>query len=336
MAHSLWDITESGQAEEKAPRAVTACRAVSKAVAEYGVATGTPPNLFPMGLELVDKVLGGLSPRMLTVVSARTGVGKSSLALNCAFSAARQGTKAGIVFVEDPIEMVGTRIAARLSGVNDVKIRTGRMSEEERAKVLDVVEEVADLPLYVVDAVSASIDAVISAAHDLVTQGCKVIYIDYLQAIYVPEVHGIFEATRVKLDKFNDFMKMGEFCLVAVSMMNRPIKGKEDAPATRYDNKGSGDIENGAKLLVVAERQGELVSVRIEKNNFGPEGDSMLFRRGDDGQLYPTRTTIREDNSDRPRQESRPRSDGRQGKTAAVEGSRSQQAEWWAENQGRC
>lgn len=283
----LWDLADDSGSPLSNITPLDACELVSKAIASYGVATQTPPELYPLGLSIVDRNLGGVSPRLFVTIAAGTGIGKSSVMLSCAYRSAKQGCPVGIVSLEDPAEMIGARLVAKLTGINDLDIRRNILSDRDRSRILDVTVELAGLPLYTVEVLGAGLDETAAAVESLAIKGCKVIFVDYLQLVWAEGYSDARAAMKRTLGTLQGLAKKYAFALVGVSQVRRPSEGKEAAAPTRFMLKESGDLENSSKLLLVIWRDAQdITHVKIEKSNCGGEGLKQMFKRGPDGQLH--------------------------------------------------
>ena len=104
------------------------------------------------GLTDLDDLLGGFHRSDLIILAARPGGGKSSLAANIAFSAAKRyraevdesgtarvvdGAVVGFFSLEMSSEQLATRILAEASGVSSDRIRKGELSNEEFQRVVE-------------------------------------------------------------------------------------------------------------------------------------------------------------------------------------------------------
>lgn len=320
----MWDFTEE-TGEEPVVKMLNAAETITKAITSYGVATGDKPELFPLGLPIVDKHLGGLSPRLFATIAAATGIGKSSVMLACAYNAAKKGCKVGIVSMEDPIEMIGARLAAKITRINDRDIRKGELNAQDRERIFDATVEVSDLPLHVVEVLGNSLAETAAAVRRLAVEGCKVIFVDYIQLVWVEGVSDSRHAMKRALATLHGLAKEYGFALVGVSQVRRPSEGREEKAPTRYMLKESGDLENSSKLLIVIWKEGDVTHVKIEKSNVGCEGFQESYRRGPDGQLH---SIIRD--SDRSGEASRSgRARHQNTKAASVRSSRAEELDAW-------
>ena len=147
----------------------------------------------------LDRKLGGLHPSDLIVLAGRPSMGKTALATNIAFYAARNyrpaaatdshkpaedGAVVGFFSLEMSAEQLATRILAEESGVSSDRIRRGDVSHEDFDKFVQASQQLAALKLFIDDTPALSVAAVRTRARRLKRQqGLGLIVIDYLQLL---------------------------------------------------------------------------------------------------------------------------------------------------------
>jgi len=134
--------------------------ALSQAVhlAEQALARGGHISGVPSGFTDLDSLLGGLHASDLIIVAGRPGMGKTALATNMAFHAARlwakdkadqAETKRGAPVLLFSLEMAASQLSARiLSEQTEVemrKIRTGRFTDSEWDRFVHTAQVLGDL-----------------------------------------------------------------------------------------------------------------------------------------------------------------------------------------------
>ena len=124
----------------------------------------------PSGLTDLDDRLGGLHKSDLVIIAGRPSMGKTALATNIAFNAAKKiqedGRKSSIAFfsLEMSSEQLSTRILAEQSRIKSNDIRRGRISEEQFDKFIETSKNISELPLYIDETPAISIAALSNRA----------------------------------------------------------------------------------------------------------------------------------------------------------------------------
>ena len=124
----------------------------------------------PTGLRDLDDRLGGLHNSDLIIIAGRPSMGKTALATNIAFNAAKvlqeRGKKSSIAFfsLEMSSEQLSTRILAEQSRIKSNDIRRGKISDDQFDKFLETSKNISELPLYIDETPAITIAAVSNRA----------------------------------------------------------------------------------------------------------------------------------------------------------------------------
>ena len=270
----LYDLASTGQAEGGfRPFETALTRAINNAEAAFkrdgrtvGVATGF--------IDL-DKKLGGLHPSDLVILAGRPGMGKTSLATNIAFNAAKayvegigpngrkiaeDGAVIGFFSLEMSAEQLATRILAEESGVSSDRIRRGDVRKDDFDRFVSVSQQLASLPLYIDDTPALSVAALRTRARRLKRQqGLGLIVIDYLQLMRPSgtsrgqenRVQEISEITR----GLKAIAKELDVPVLALSQLSRAVEQREDKRPQLSDLRESGSIEQDADVVMFIYRE---------------------------------------------------------------------------------
>ena len=142
----------------------------------------------PTGLRDLDDKLGGLHQSDLIIIAGRPSMGKTSLATNIAFNAAKHiqdnGRKSSIAFfsLEMSSEQLSTRILSEQARIGSNDIRRGRISDEQFDQFLETSKNIAELPLFIDETPAISIAAMSNRARRIKRlHGLDMIVVDYIQ-----------------------------------------------------------------------------------------------------------------------------------------------------------
>src|SRR5579871_3908178 len=180
----LFDLAESGQAEGGFKPFINALgSAIMQAEAAFkrsGRTTGVSTGFIDM-----DKLLGGLHPSDLIVLAGRPSMGKTALATNIAFNAAKSykaarapdgltvaedGAVVGFFSLEMSAEQLAARILAEESGISSDRIRRGAISSEDFERFVQASQQLAHIPLFIDDTPALTISALRTRARRLQRQ----------------------------------------------------------------------------------------------------------------------------------------------------------------------
>ena len=239
------------------------------------------------GLIDLDKILGGLHPSDLVILAARPSMGKSSLAMNIAFHAARHyawepqvdGSKktvnGGVVAffsLEMSAEQLAMRLLAEVSGVPSDRVRKGEIDASEFGQVRDAALEIQEAPLFIDDTGGIPMAQLAARARRLKrTTGLDLMVVDYLQLITtggrsdnrVQEVSEITQSLKALAKELS-------VPVIALSQLSRQVENREDKKPQLADLRESGSIEQDADVVMFIYREAYYKS-RTEPREGTPE-----------------------------------------------------------------
>jgi len=247
--------------------------ALSQAVhqAEQALARGGHISGVPSGFTDLDSLLGGLHASDLIIVAGRPGMGKTALATNMAFHAARLWAKdradqaepkRGAPVLLFSLEMAASQLSARiLSEQTEIemrKIRTGRFTDSEWDRFVHTAQVLGDLPLYIDDSGGISIAQIAARARRLKREkNIGLIMVDYLQLIeaasrrYENRVQEVTEITK----GLKALAKELSVPVVALSQLSRGVDNRDDKRPVLSDLRESGSIEQDADVVMFVYRE---------------------------------------------------------------------------------
>lgn len=256
------------------------------------------PELVPLGIDEVDNALGGLFKGTLTVVGMASGVGKSRLALGSALRFGevhgKPGERAGIISTEDPEDVVGSRLLAWASGVSSLRIRRKDFTDDDLARLdsgmarLEELDAKGSAPRFAYR-IGSDLDGVLDAVDELADEGCRVIWLDYLQKIRGVSDDRRNEVGQVMVSFQRRCNERGAVPVMLSQFSRRSDKGEPKLS----DLKESGDIENEARLVLlgweseVVTNNGKAITIKVAKSTFGGGGMRFYRRTEESGMLVP-------------------------------------------------
>ena len=223
----------------------------------------------------LDKKLGGLHPSDLVILAGRPSMGKSALATNIAFNAARaykpvrtpdgrtiaeDGAVVGFFSLEMSAEQLATRILAEESGVSSDRIRRGDVSHEDFDRFVQASHALAALPLFFDDTPALSVSALRTRARRLMRQqGLGLIIVDYLQLLRpsvqvrnlenrVQEISDITRGLKALAKELN-------IPVLALSQLSRAVEAREDKRPMLADLRELGSIEQDFDVVMFIFRE---------------------------------------------------------------------------------
>ena len=138
------------------------------------------------GLKDLDNITEGLHETQLIIIAARPAVGKTAFALNIATAAAKSTKKNIAIFsLEMPAEQLVLRMISSLGQIDNKKLQTGRLENEDYRRINEAISQLADTNIYFHDGTATTASEIQAKCRRLSTQGegLGLVVIDYLQLI---------------------------------------------------------------------------------------------------------------------------------------------------------
>ena len=218
----------------------------------------------PTGLKDLDERLGGLHKSDLIIIAGRPSMGKTALATNIAFYAAKKiqetGNRGSIAFfsLEMSSEQLSTRILAEQSRIKSNDIRRGKISEEQFEQFIETSKNISELPLYIDETPAISVAALSNRARRIKRlYGLDMIVIDYIQlmrasiAVKEGRVQEISEITQ----GLKALAKELSVPVLALSQLSRAVEQRDDKKPLLSDLRESGSIEQDADVVMFVYRE---------------------------------------------------------------------------------
>ena len=219
----------------------------------------------PTGLRDLDDRLGGLHQSDLIIIAGRPSMGKTSLATNIAFNAAKHiqdnGKKSSIAFfsLEMSSEQLSTRILSEQARIGSNDIRRGRISDEQFDQFLETSKNISELPLFIDETPAISIAAMSNRARRIKRlHGLEMIVVDYIQLMKgtsfnkdgrVQEISQITQGLKAIAKELG-------VPVVALSQLSRQVEQRDDHKPQLADLRESGSIEQDADVVMFVYREG--------------------------------------------------------------------------------
>jgi replicative DNA helicase len=286
---ALYRVAEEGSGDGGVKSFAEATR-LAVQMAEKALNTGGGLSGITTGFDTINAKTGGLHHSDLVILAGRPGMGKTALATNIAFNAARRMVQdledgiaaeksagAGVAFfsLEMSADQLATRILAEQSGIPSESLRMGKISQQDFRNLARAAVDLEGLPLYIDDTPGLTIAALRTRARRLKRQrGVGLIVVDYLQLLQGTgrssndnRVNEISEISR----GLKTLAKELSVPVLALSQLSRAVEQREDKRPQLSDLRESGSIEQDADIVFFVYREEYYVASREPKRPV--EGD---------------------------------------------------------------
>lgn len=201
-----------------------------------------------------DMMTSGLQRSDLVIVAGRPSMGKTSFAMNVAENVAIAAKKPVAVFsMEMPGDSLAMRMMSSLGSIDQHRVRTGRLTEDEWPRLTSAVHMLSEAPIFIDDSAALSPNEVRARSRRLKREHGELglIVIDYLQLMQVP---GSAENRATEISAISRSLKALakelEVPVVALSQLNRSLEQRPNKRPIMSDLRESGAIEQDADLIV--------------------------------------------------------------------------------------
>ncbi|GAA2032162.1 replicative DNA helicase [Agromyces tropicus] len=252
----IYNVTGSVESEDYVPLT----DAIGTAIDEIEAAKHTDGKMtgVPTGFADLDDLTNGFHPGQMIIVAARPAMGKSTLALDFARSAAITHDMPTIFF---SLEMGRSEIAMRLlsaeASVPLQNMRKGTVDSRDWTTIASTRGRINDAPLYIDDSPNMTLVEIRAKCRRLKQRvGLKMVVIDYLQLMTSGKR---VESRQQEVSEFSRALKLLakelQVPVLALSQLNRGPEQRADKMPALSDLRESGSIEQDADMVVLLHRE---------------------------------------------------------------------------------
>ena len=247
----------------------------------------------PTGFSELDYKTAGLHGSDLVLIAARPAMGKSAFALNIAANAALKAKVPVAIFsLEMSKEQMVNRMLCSEAMVDSNKVRTGKLEEEDWAKLAGAIGPLSDSGIYIDDTPGISVMEIRAKCRKLkLEKNIGLVVIDYLQLVQgsnkragsrEQEISEISRSLKILAKEIN-------VPVIALSQLSRAVEQRPDHRPMLSDLRESGAIEQDADIVMFLYRDDyynqesekkDIAEVIIAKHRGGSLGSVDLLWMG--------------------------------------------------------
>ncbi len=256
---NVFRIAESRVKEGTGPQTINPILTKALSRIEEMFESGETTTGLTTGFKDLDEWTSGMQPSDLLIVAGRPSMGKTTFAMNIVENALITTGAPILVFsMEMPADALVMRMLSSLGRIDQSKIRSGRLEEDDWPRLTSAVSLLKDKPLYIDDTPGLSPTEMRSRARRIARENggqLGLIMVDYLQLMRVP---GNTEGRTAEISEISRSLKglaKELSCpMVALSQLNRSLEQRPNKRPVNSDLRESGAIEQDADVIMFVYR----------------------------------------------------------------------------------
>ncbi len=240
------------------------------------------------GYDDLDLKTAGFQRSDLIIVAGRPSMGKTAFAVNIAEHAAIKGKQSVAVFsMEMPGEQLAMRMMSSLGRIDQHKVRTGRLDDEDWPRLTSAVGILQETRMFIDDTPALTPSELRARCRRISREhGLDLVVVDYLQLM---QVAGTAENRATEISEISRSLKAMakelNVPVIALSQLNRSLEQRTDKRPVMSDLRESGAIEQDADVILFIYRDEVydeespdkgIAEVIISKQRNGPIGKVRL------------------------------------------------------------
>jgi replicative DNA helicase len=240
------------------------------------------------GFYELDTMTSGLQKSDLVIIAGRPSMGKTAFAMNIAQHAAiKEELPVAIFSMEMPSEQLAMRMMASLGRIDQHKVRTGRLGDDDWPRLTHSVGILSEVKMFIDDTPALTPGDLRARCRRLAREhGLGLVVVDYLQLMQVP---GTKENRATEISEISRSLKAlaKELAcpVLALSQLNRSLEQRQDKRPVMSDLRESGAIEQDADVIMFIYRDEVydeeskdkgIAEIIVSKQRNGPIGTRKL------------------------------------------------------------
>ncbi|MGH7246178.1 MAG: replicative DNA helicase [Candidatus Levyibacteriota bacterium] len=248
------------------------------------------------GFTDIDNMLSGMQASNLLILAARPGQGKTAMAMNIAqYVGVHEKIPIGVFSLEMSQEELVDRLLVGQADVDAWRLKTGKLSEADFAKLSEAMGQLADAPIFIDDTPGISVSEMRTKARRLqLEHGIGILVVDYLQLVdpgrrYDSRVQEV----SIVSQSLKNLARELKIPVLALSQLSRAVEHRGEKRPQLADLRESGAIEQDADVVMFLYKTDDEVNATsiptkllIAKHRNGPTGEIDLLFRGDRIRFY--------------------------------------------------
>jgi replicative DNA helicase len=236
----------------------------------------------------LDAITSGFQPSDLIIIAGRPSMGKTSFAINIAHNIAKQNLPVAIFSLEMSKEQLAQRLLSSEANIASNLIRSGRIPQNEMEKILNGMDKLSSIPIYIDDSANLSVIQMRSQVRRLQAEKkgqVGLVLIDYLQLMEGGGDNRVQELSKITRS-LKALAREIRAPVIALSQLSRTVESRTNKRPMMSDLRESGSIEQDADLIIMLYRDEYynqdspdrgVAEAIIAKHRNGPTGTIKLL-----------------------------------------------------------
>ena len=252
----IYAVTDGNAKEDY----VSFSEALEETINEIDANSNRPDGVYGVPTDFIefDELTGGLHGGQMIVIAARPGVGKSTLALDIARSAAIHHQMTTVFF---SLEMSRTELAMRILSaegkISMGRLKKGDLDTEGWTNLATLQGRIDSAPLFIDDSPNMTLMEIRAKCRRLKQRNdLKLVVPDYLQLMSSGKK---VESRQQEVSEFSRSLKLLakelDVPVIALSQLNRGSEQRTDKRPMVSDLRESGSIEQDADMVILLHRE---------------------------------------------------------------------------------
>lgn len=254
----VFEIAEQGARNTKSFRPLKSLmKATLEKIEELSKLNSTITGV-STGYTDLDEMTSGLQKGDLVIVAGRPSMGKTTFSMNIAeYAAAHKKLPVAVFSMEMPAEQLTLRLLSSMGRVDQHRLRTGQLTDEDWPRIATAVKIFADVPMFIDDSPALSPNEVRARSRRLVREHGQLglIVLDYLQLMQGSgknenRTNEVSEISR----SLKALAKELSTPIIVLSQLNRSLEQRPNKRPVMSDLRESGAIEQDADVIMFVYR----------------------------------------------------------------------------------
>lgn len=241
----------------------------------------------------LDSLTQGFQKSDLIIIAGRPSMGKTALSLNIASNVIKNSKLPVLFFsLEMSKEQIMYRLLAMESNINQVRLKNGKLYQNDWIKLNKMIKIISKFPLFIDDTFNLSVQDIRSKIKTILFEQNELglVIIDYIQLMQNPKlkienrVQELSQITRSLKTIAREF----NIPIIGLSQLSRSVENRVDKKPILSDLRESGSIEQDADLVLMLYKNnsnnysgssgqtGQSIELIIAKQRNGPTGTVKL------------------------------------------------------------